>query len=57
MLDPASPIYEIIIGLSFFIFVLGLSLAIPASVGLYEDSKEEKLKKNKNIGEKNGSNE
>mgnify|MGYP003131871894 CR=1 FL=1 len=56
MLDPASPIYEIVIGLSFFIFVLGFALAIPTSVGLYQDSKEEELKQNKNVGDKNGSN-
>tara|TARA_R100001440_G_scaffold27381_1_gene44904 strand:+ start:500 stop:667 length:168 start_codon:yes stop_codon:yes gene_type:complete len=47
MLNPASPIYEVLIGTTLLVIVLGLTFSIPAIFALYQDAKEQSLRSNK----------
>ena len=47
MLDPASPIYELVIGIGCLIFVIGTTISIPTMYAMYVTSKEDAERINK----------
>ena len=47
MLNPASPIYEVVIGTILLAIVFGATISIPAVFALYQDAKEQSLRSNK----------
>lgn len=53
MLHPASPIYEVLIGVFLLTVVFGSVLSIPTFVALWQDKKEEEERRNNFDGEKN----
>ena len=53
MLHPASPIYEVLIGVSLLTVTLGAVLSIPTFVALWQDKKEEEERCNNFDGEEN----
>ena len=53
MLHPASPIYEVLIGVFLLTVVFGSVLSIPTFVALCQDKKEEEERRNNFDGEKN----
>ena len=53
MLHPASPIYEVLIGISLLTVTFGAVLSIPTFVALWQDKKEEEERSNNFDGEEN----
>ena len=47
MLNPASPIYELVIGMGCLIFVTGTVISIPIMYAMYVTSKEDAERINK----------
>ena len=46
MLHPASPIYEVLIGMFLLAVTFGTVLSIPTAVALWQDKKEEERRSN-----------
>ena len=51
MLHPASPIYEVLIGVSLLTVTFGTVLSIPTMVALWQDNKEQEERRNNRRGE------
>ncbi len=52
MLHPASPIYEVLIGVTLLAITFGAVLSIPTAVALWQDKKEQDKRQNNLRGDK-----